>query len=130
MDALTTASGGAVYYPGEVGEVEALAKQVAHDIRSQYVIAYSPINQNLDNVSQHQGIGVRGALYSADPQRLLCHGRAKTARLRRGARIKSAQHEASTEQERGAGRSGRARRREWRSLGPATATSAARMTVA
>jgi hypothetical protein len=25
-----------------------IAEQVAHDIRNQYVIAYSPLNQNLD----------------------------------------------------------------------------------
>ncbi|MBI4892519.1 MAG: VWA domain-containing protein [Acidobacteria bacterium] len=48
IDALTKASGGASYYPGEVTEVESIAQQVAHDIRNQYVIAYSPLNQNLD----------------------------------------------------------------------------------
>ncbi len=48
LDALVKASGGAAYYPGEVDEVESVAKQVAHDIRNQYVIAYSPLNQNLD----------------------------------------------------------------------------------
>jgi len=48
IDAMTRASGGASYYPGEVAEVEQIAEQVAHDIRNQYVIAYSPLNQNLD----------------------------------------------------------------------------------
>ncbi|MBI5281747.1 MAG: VWA domain-containing protein [Candidatus Solibacter usitatus] len=48
VDALTKASGGASFYPGDVSEVEALAAQVAHDIRSQYVVAYSPTNQSLD----------------------------------------------------------------------------------
>lgn len=48
IDALTRASGGASYYPNDLVEVEALAEQVAHDIRNQYVIGYSPINQNLD----------------------------------------------------------------------------------
>jgi VWFA-related protein len=48
IDAMTRASGGASYYPGEVTEVEQIAQQVAHDIRNQYVIAYSPLNQNLD----------------------------------------------------------------------------------
>jgi VWFA-related protein len=48
IDAMTRASGGASYYPGEVAEVEQIARQVAHDIRNQYVIAYSPLNQNLD----------------------------------------------------------------------------------
>ncbi|MEJ5368543.1 MAG: VWA domain-containing protein [Bryobacteraceae bacterium] len=48
IDAMTRASGGASYYPGDVSEVEQIAEQVAHDIRNQYVIAYSPLNQNLD----------------------------------------------------------------------------------
>jgi len=48
IDAMTRASGGASYYPGDVSEVEMIAEQVAHDIRNQYVIAYSPMNQNLD----------------------------------------------------------------------------------
>jgi VWFA-related protein len=48
IDAMTRASGGASYYPGDVSEVEMIAEQVAHDIRNQYVIAYSPLNQNLD----------------------------------------------------------------------------------
>lgn len=48
IDAMTRASGGASYYPGDVAEVHQIAEQVAHDIRNQYVIAYSPLNQNLD----------------------------------------------------------------------------------
>lgn len=48
IDAMTRASGGASYYPGDVAEVDQIAEQVARDIRNQYVIAYSPLNQNLD----------------------------------------------------------------------------------
>jgi len=48
LKALTTASGGLVYYPKELTEVEQLALQVAHEIRNQYILAYSPQNQNLD----------------------------------------------------------------------------------
>ena len=64
VDALTTASGGAVYYPGEVGEVEAITKQVAHDIRSQYVIAYSPLNQNLDGTFRAIKVAASGGRYT------------------------------------------------------------------
>ncbi|HEY3441156.1 MAG TPA: VWA domain-containing protein [Paludibaculum sp.] len=64
VDALTTASGGAVYYPGEVGEVETIAKQVAHDIRSQYVIAYSPLNQNLDGTFRNIRVAASGGRYT------------------------------------------------------------------
>lgn len=48
LDTLTKASGGASYYPDSAAEVESIADQVANDIRNQYVIAYSPANQNLD----------------------------------------------------------------------------------
>lgn len=48
LDALTKASGGFSLYPKDIGEVESMAQQVAHDIRNQYVLAYTPVNQNLD----------------------------------------------------------------------------------
>jgi len=48
LDAIAEASGGQSYYPKELAEVDKIATQVAHDIRSQYVIAYTPINQVLD----------------------------------------------------------------------------------
>lgn len=48
LDMITKASGGAAYYPDSVSEVEAIADQVANDIRNQYVVAYSPANQALD----------------------------------------------------------------------------------
>lgn len=64
LDALTAASGGASYYPDEVGEVEAIAEQVAHDIRSQYVIAYSPLNQNLDGTFRTIKVAASGGRYT------------------------------------------------------------------
>jgi VWFA-related protein len=48
LDALAKASGGASFYPDDLAEVESLADRIAHDIRNQYVIAYSPANQVLD----------------------------------------------------------------------------------
>lgn len=45
---LTTATGGLAFYPKEVSEVQALAVEVARDIRSQYTIAYTPSVQALD----------------------------------------------------------------------------------
>ena len=48
LEALTKASGGFSLYPKDIGEVESMAQQVAHDIRNQYVLAYKPSNQNLD----------------------------------------------------------------------------------
>jgi Ca-activated chloride channel homolog len=48
LRALAQATGGEAYFPKEVGEVERIAHRVAHDIRNQYTIAYSPSNQALD----------------------------------------------------------------------------------
>jgi VWFA-related protein len=48
LNELTTATGGLAFYPKEVNEVQALAIEIAHDIRSQYTIAYTPQIQALD----------------------------------------------------------------------------------
>jgi Ca-activated chloride channel homolog len=48
LNELTSATGGLAFYPKEVNEVQALALEIAHDIRNQYTIAYSPNIQALD----------------------------------------------------------------------------------
>jgi Ca-activated chloride channel family protein len=48
LNAISEASGGASYYPKELGDVEKICQQVARDIRSQYIIQYSPTNSQLD----------------------------------------------------------------------------------
>lgn len=48
LDALTEATGAQAYYPRGLADVDRIAHQVAHDIRSQYTIAYTPSNQTLD----------------------------------------------------------------------------------
>ncbi|HVW83932.1 MAG TPA: VWA domain-containing protein [Bryobacteraceae bacterium] len=48
LDLLVESTGGQVFYPKEVSEVERIAHEVAHDIRNQYTITYSPSNQTLD----------------------------------------------------------------------------------
>jgi Ca-activated chloride channel family protein len=45
---LTSATGGLVFYPKDVGEVQQLAVEIARDIRSQYLITYSPRIQTSD----------------------------------------------------------------------------------
>ncbi len=64
IDAMTRASGGASYFPGDVAEVEQIAVQVAHDIRNQYVIAYSPLNQTLDGTFRSIRVVTTGGRYS------------------------------------------------------------------
>ncbi len=45
---LTSATGGLAFYPKDVSEVQALAVEVARDIRRQYTIYYTPAIQALD----------------------------------------------------------------------------------
>ncbi len=42
LDAITRATGGVAYYPKAPAEVEEIALQVAHELRNQYILAYSP----------------------------------------------------------------------------------------
>lgn len=48
LNELTEATGGMALYPKEVSEVQSRAVEIAHDIRSQYTIAYEPSLQQLD----------------------------------------------------------------------------------
>jgi VWFA-related protein len=64
MDSLSKASGGMSYYPQAIEEVESIASQVAHDIRNQYVIAYSPVNQELDGTFRQIKVTAGGSKYS------------------------------------------------------------------
>jgi VWFA-related protein len=45
---LAEASGGQDYYPKDLAEVEKITPEVAHEIRNQYVLGYSPSNPALD----------------------------------------------------------------------------------
>jgi len=48
LDALTFATGGQSWYPQELSEVDGIAREVAHEIRNQYILGYTPSNQALD----------------------------------------------------------------------------------
>ena len=60
LQALATASGGLSYFPKEVTDVEQLAVQVANEIRNQYILAYSPVNQNLDGTFRRVQVTAKG----------------------------------------------------------------------
>jgi Ca-activated chloride channel family protein len=45
---LTTATGGLAFFPDSADETEALCTQIAHDIRNQYTLGYSPTNTAQD----------------------------------------------------------------------------------
>jgi VWFA-related protein len=60
LRALAEASGGSVYYPKELAEVEPLALRVAQEIRNQYIIAYTPAIQDLDGSFRQIKVTVNG----------------------------------------------------------------------
>ena len=45
---LAEATGAETFFPKELSDVDRIANQVAHDIRSQYTIAYTPTNPTMD----------------------------------------------------------------------------------
>jgi Ca-activated chloride channel family protein len=48
LNSLAETSGGFAYYPKDLAEVEKITPEIAHEIRNQYTIVYSPLNDNLD----------------------------------------------------------------------------------
>jgi Ca-activated chloride channel homolog len=44
---LAAATGGVAYFPDSLDQVDNITRTIAHDIRSQYRIAYKPTNQNV-----------------------------------------------------------------------------------
>ncbi len=58
LDALTFATGGQVWYPKELSEVEGIAREVAHEIRNQYILGYTPSNQALDGTFRRIRVSV------------------------------------------------------------------------
>ncbi len=60
LDALTNATGGLAYYPKEVSDVDETAQRVAHEIRNQYILAYTPTNQELDGSFRQIRVTVNG----------------------------------------------------------------------
>lgn len=48
LEQLAQATGGQAYFPRSLDDVDSTCRQVAHDIRNQYTLAYYPTNKNLD----------------------------------------------------------------------------------
>jgi Ca-activated chloride channel homolog len=60
INTITEASGGAAYYPKELAEVGALALRVAHEVRNQFTLAYTPANAALDGSYRQIRVTVEG----------------------------------------------------------------------
>ncbi|MEP6960699.1 MAG: VWA domain-containing protein [Acidobacteriota bacterium] len=48
LNQLAEVSGGFAYYPKDLGDVESITPQIAHEIRNQYMLAYTPEIATLD----------------------------------------------------------------------------------
>ncbi|HKA02148.1 MAG TPA: VWA domain-containing protein [Candidatus Solibacter sp.] len=59
LKSLSDATGGAAFFPKELTEVDKIAHQVAHDIRNQYTIQYSPSNTAMDGTYRQIKITVK-----------------------------------------------------------------------
>jgi Ca-activated chloride channel homolog len=60
LKALAQASGGLDYYPKDLTEVDRITPQVAQEIRNQYILAYTPTNQELDGSFRQIKVTVGG----------------------------------------------------------------------
>jgi VWFA-related protein len=58
LDDLAIATGGEAFFPKDLTEVDRIAHQVAHDIRSQYTIEYTPGNVAMDGTYRQIKIAV------------------------------------------------------------------------
>lgn len=60
LDTLARESGGLAFYPKGVADVDQIALQVAHEIRNQYTIAYSPTVPEMDGSFRQIKVTVNG----------------------------------------------------------------------
>lgn len=60
LTSITDRTGGGSYFPAEIDEIEAVAVDIAHQIRNQYTIAYAPLDQRLDGSYRTIKVQIRG----------------------------------------------------------------------
>ncbi len=61
LDAIALATGAVAYYPKNVEDVGSFTLKVAHDIRNQYILAYTPTNAALDGTYRQIKVTVNGS---------------------------------------------------------------------
>lgn len=62
---LSTETGGKVYFPNSPEELSAIALEISNDLRTQYVISYSPTNENRDGSFRQIKVVVNGGTNKA-----------------------------------------------------------------
>ncbi len=60
LKALAEASGGNIYYPKDLPEIDRITPQIAHEIRNQYILGYLPSNANMDGSFRKVSVVVKG----------------------------------------------------------------------
>ncbi len=60
LDAMTDATGGKAYYLKDASTASQTAREIAHDIRNQYTIAYSPLDQEMDGTYRKIRVAAAG----------------------------------------------------------------------
>jgi len=60
LDHLTERSGGMAYFPDTIDHIEEVALEIAHQIRNQYTLGYTPLNQALDGSYRAIQVNVTG----------------------------------------------------------------------
>ena len=63
LQSLATSTGGAAYFPQSLDEVDSITRSIAHDIRSQYTLAYNP-GPNIGTGYQRIRVDVRGPAHT------------------------------------------------------------------
>jgi Ca-activated chloride channel family protein len=61
LNALTESTGGIAYYPGSLEQIDGVALDLAHQIRTQYTLGYMPSNQALDGSFRKIRVEARGS---------------------------------------------------------------------
>jgi Ca-activated chloride channel family protein len=63
LEELTRATGGRSWFPADVSEVERITPEIAHEIRNQYIVGYTPTNTAQDGTYRkiHVQVSVPGA---------------------------------------------------------------------
>ncbi len=61
LDELAKATGGMSYYPKDLAEIDRITPEVAHEIRNQYTIGYTPTNTALDGTFRKINVIVTAA---------------------------------------------------------------------
>ena len=60
LDQLADKTGGMAYYPADIGQIDAIALEIARQIRNLYTIAYAPLNQSFDGTYRSIRVTVSG----------------------------------------------------------------------